>query len=296
MTRGGRRARIIARSALVALVVAWLFSETVRSQVPTIFPLLALLAIELEVAIGAFHDRGTAPMRRELPGEEDADLGFGELVEDEYGVRLVPPAPRPERRLRDRWPLALGVVGCVAVIAVSIVDDRSTTWDALSETTREATRQHLQAEASRIAAHPVRLECSDESGFVGVRSDALGVAYPSRGITYLRTSVCRDLYDVIRESSAHGDRRAESILVLAHEAVHLGGEPRENVTECLALQAGVGLGRRLGLADGAAARVMRGRYLTDLADRSLIRLEYRLPKSCHDGGELDQDPGSSRFP
>ena len=296
MTDGGRRARIIVRSTLVALVVAWLFSGTVRAQVPTVFPLVALLAIELEIAIGAFQNRASAPVRRDLPGEEDADLGFGELVEDELGVSLVPPAPRARRRLRDRWPLALGLVGCIAVIAVSIVDDRSTTWGALSQTTREATRQRLQAEASQIAAHPIRLECSDESGFAGVRSDALGVAYPSRGITYLRTSVCRDLYDVIRERSAHGDRRAESILVLAHEAVHLGGEPRENVTECLALQAGVGLGRRLGLDDGAAARVMRGRYLTDLADRSLIRLEYRLPESCHDGGELDQDTESSRFP
>ena len=64
----------------------------------------------------------------------------------------------------------------------------------------------------------------------------------------------------------------------------------------LRLQAGVALGRRLGLADDVAARVMRGRYLTDLADRSLIRLEYRLPVTCHDGGALDQDPASSRFP
>ena len=296
MTNDGRRARIILRSTLVALVVTWLFSGTVRAQVPTVVPLLALIAIELEIAIGAYRERGTASTRRDLPGAEDADLGFGELVEDELGVRLVPPPPRPERRPRDRWPLALGLIAFIAVIAVSVVDDRATTWAALPRTTREATRQRLQAEASLIAGHQVRLVCSDDSGFVGVRSDALGVAYPSREVTYLRTSVCRDLYDVIREKSAHGDRRAESILVLAHEAVHLGGEQRESVTECLALQAGVELGRRLGLSEDVAARVMRGQYLTDLADRSLIRLEYRLPGSCHDGGALDQSPGTSRFP
>ena len=206
---------------LVALVVAWLFSSSVRDWVPAVFPLLVLVGIELELAVGAYRERGTTSVRRELPGDEDADLGFGELVEDEDGVRLVPPPPRPERRLRDRWPLLLGVVGCIAVIAVSVVDDRATTWSALSPTTRETTRQRLQAEASSIAGHRVRLECSDESGFLGVRSDALGVAYPGRELTFLRTSVCRDLYDVIRERSAHGDRRAESILVLAHEAVHL---------------------------------------------------------------------------
>lgn len=296
MSNGDSRMRLLLRGALVALVVVWLFSGTVRRAVPMLVPLLALLAIEVEVAVGAFHDRGTRAVRRDLPGEEDADLGYGELVEDELGVRLVPPPPRPRRRWRDRWPLALGVVGCAAVLSVAILDDGNADWSALPLQERSSTRARLEAEATRIAGRPVRLECADDSGFAGIRSDALGVAYPGRGLTYLRTSVCRDLHDVIEERSAHGDRRAESILVLAHEAVHLGGETREGVTECLALQAGVGLARRLGLSDGNAARLMRGRYLVDLADRSLIRLEYRLPEGCRDGGTLDQAPGSSRFP
>ncbi len=290
------RARVVLRATLVALVLVWLFSGTVRGAVPMLVPLLALLAIEAELVIGAFHERGTRPRRRDLPGEEDADLGYGELVEDELGLRFVPPPSRARRRLRDRWPLLLVIVGCIAVIAVSVLDDRETHWSSLSEQSRASTRARLQAEAGRIAGRPVRLVCSDDAGFAGIRSDALGVAYPGRGITYLRTSVCRDLHDVLTERSAHGDRRAESILVLAHEAVHLGGEPSESVTECLALQAGVGLGRRLGLDGDEAARIMHGRYLVDLSDRSLIRLEYRLPEDCRNGGALDRDPGSSRFP
>lgn len=293
---GERRGRLFLRAGLVAVVVVWLFSSTVRDDVPMLIPLLVLLALEVELSVGAIRDSGPRPERRELPGEDDADLGYGDLVEDELGVRFAPPPRRVQRRLRDRWPLAVGLVGCVAVIAVSVIDDRAAQWDSLSGQSRAATLVRLRAEAARIAGRPVRLECSDEAGFAGIRSDALGVAYPARATTYLKTSVCRDLYDVIRERSAHGDRRAESILVLAHEAVHLAGQLDEGSTECLALQAGVGLGRRLGLDDEDAARIMRGRYLVDLADRSLIRREYRLPEACRDGGALDRDPDSDRFP
>jgi len=296
MTENGSRARVLVRATLVVLVVVWLFSAAARDLVPMVVPLLALLALEVELAVGAIRERGARPRRRELPGDEDADLGYGALVEDDLGVRFVPPPPRAPRRLRDRWPLGLGLVGCVAVLAVSMLDDRNAQWSSLSRQSRASTQARLQVEAARIAGRPVRLECSDDAGFAGVRSDALGVAYPGRAITYLRTSVCRDLHDVLDERSAHGDRRAESILVLAHEAVHLGGETREGVTECLALQAGVRLGQRLGLSGEEAARIMHGRYLVDLADRTLIRLEYRLPQDCHDGGPLDREPGSERFP
>lgn len=261
-----------------------------------VVPLGALVLVEVEVAVAGVRERGSHTTRRELPGPEDADLGYGELVEDELGIRLEPPPPRPARTWRDRVPLVLGLAAATAVIAVGIRDDGASTWQALPATAREATRARLEAEAERIAGRDVHLGCSDDQGFSGVRADALGVAYPRHALVFLRSSVCRDLHDLIAERSAHGDRRAESLLVLAHEAVHLAGELREGATECLALQAGVGLGHRLGLDDDVAARLMRGRYVADLADRSLIRLEYRLPEGCRDGGELDRDPGSDRFP
>lgn len=290
------RGRTAARAILAVIVVGWLFSDVVRSAVPMIVPLAALALVELEVALGAVRERGTQSVNRPAPGEEDADLGYGDLVEDELGVRLVPPPARAQRRWRDRWPLLVGAGAAAAIVAVGVRDDRAASWEALSPAAREATRLRLQSEAAQIAGKPVRLECSDEVGFAGIRSDALGVAYPLRGTTYLRGSVCRDLHDVLESGSVHGDRHAESIVVLAHEAVHLGGERSESVTECLGLQHGVGLARRLGVPTDTAARVMRGRYLTDLADRSLIRLEYRLPAGCRDGGPLDLDPTSSRFP
>jgi hypothetical protein len=226
---------------------------------------------------------------------EDADLGWGDLVEDEQGVRFEPPPSRSRRSWRDRIPTLVGLAALVAVVFVAAREDRAASWQSLSPAERSATRAFLQREATTISGLSIRLECT-EYGFAGVRSDALGVAFPQRRLTYLRPTVCRDLHDLRVDRSAASDRRAESLLVLAHEAVHLRGERREGVTECLALQEGVALGRRFGLGDDTAARLMRGRYLASLTDRSLIRLEYRLPGGCRNGGELDLDPASDRFP
>jgi hypothetical protein len=282
------------RLGLLAAVLLWLFSFEVRAQVPALLPIAALVALEGEYVLGAWRKRGSERPRGPAPGEEDADLGWGELVEDELGVRFVPPPPRPVRTWRDRLPTLLVAAALVAVLVVAARGDRLATWESLAPAERASTQKRLQREATVIAGLPVRLECTDY-GFAGIRSDALGVAFPKRRLTYLRPSICRDLRDLIATRAPRGDRTAEAILVLAHEAVHLHGERREGVTDCVGLQEGVALGRRLGLDDATAARLMRGRYLVALADRSLTRLEYRLPAECRDGGTLDLH-ASNRFP
>ncbi len=283
------------RLGLLVAVVAWLFSFEVRAHVPALLPIAALVALEGEYLLGAWRDRASRGIRGPAPGEEDADLGWGELVEDELGVRFVPPPPRPERTWRDRLPMLAVAAAFAAVLVVAARDDRLATWDSLTPAERASTQARLQREATVIAGLPVRLECTDY-GFAGIRSDALGVAFGQRRLTYLRPSICRDLHDLVATRASRGDRTAEAILVLAHEAVHLRGESREGVTDCFGLQEGVALGRRLGLDDPTAARLMRGRYLATLADRSLMRLEYRLPTECRNGGVLDLDAASDRFP
>lgn len=297
---GRGRVQTVVRASLVVLVVAWLFSEQLRARLPVWLPLLTLAAFEAEFVARALWERrradGHAAPRWLGPGSEDADLGWGELVEDDDGVRWVPPPPRARRSRSGRALAVVTALAAATLVVVAARDDARASWQALSGADRATTEARLTREAARIAGRPVVLECDERYSFTGARSDALGVAFPRRALTYLHPSVCRALHDVLRGETAAREPTAEALVVLAHEAVHLRGERREGVTECLALQEGVALGERLGIPRERAARMMRDRYVRDLADRSVIRLEYQLPSGCRDGGELDSDPDSSRFP
>lgn len=300
MTDGRHRAQAALRACLVVLVVLWLFSSTVRAWLPFWLPLLVLAAFEVEFVVRAQRERRlgapTARGTRVGPGAEDADLGWGTLVEDEDGARWEPPPPRAPRPRGRRLLAAVTAVSAGVLVVVGVRHDASATWSSLPASERARTEARLTAEAARIADRPVELHCDQAYAFTGARSDALGIAFPRKALTYLHPSVCRSLHDVLAGDHAERDRFAEAILVLAHEAVHLRGERRESVTECLALQEGVALGRRLGLPADRAERLMRTRYLEALADRSVIRIAYQLPSSCVDGGALDVNPGTSRFP
>ena len=92
-----------------------------------------------------------------------------------------------------------------------------------------------------------------------------------------------------------GSRTGRAVAVLAHEAWHLRGEADESTVECYALQLGVTLGRRLGLDEDDARRLMR-QQLVENELRGVGTLEYRLTSECRSGGDLDLDPASDRFP
>lgn len=297
---GRGRVQTVVRVSLVVLVVAWLFSEWLRARLPVWLPLLTLAAFEAEFVARALWERrradGHVVPRRLGPGTDDADLGWGELVEDDDGVRWVPPPPRARPSRRRRALAVVTALAAATLVVVAVRDDARGSWQALSDGDRATTETRLTREAAAIAGRPVVLECDERYSFTGARSDALGVAFPRRALTYLHPSVCRALHDVLDGETAPREPTAEALVVLAHEAVHLRGERREGVTECLALQEGVALGERLGIPGGQAARMMRDRYLRDLADRSVIRLEYQLPSGCRDGGGLDANPDSPRFP
>jgi hypothetical protein len=281
------------RAAALVFVVAWLFVEDLRAWIPFWLPLVLLLAAEIEFVV-----RGRREPRRPLrsrtgPGPEDADLGFGELVEEDDGFRYIPPPTRPARR-RPVVAWAVGALAAAAVVILAARSDRAATWSAVPEEERGRSEARFSSEAAIIAGRPVRVRCDQGYAFTGAGSDTLGIAFPRAGLAYLDPSVCRALHDL-----AHGKRRdsaAEPLVVLAHEAIHLGGERREGVTECLALQAAVPLAVRLGLDEPRARRLMLRELERRLAERNVIRAAYALPTSCRDGGALDRNPADPRFP
>jgi hypothetical protein len=283
------------RLAALVLVLAWLFVDALQEWVPFWLPFVVLLATEVEFVLRGRGEPRRTQRRRTPPGPEDADLGFGELVEDEEGVHWVPPPPRPEPP-RARWLVrVLGVAAVVVLFLLAARTDRAATWQALPRAERTATVKRFTSEAAAIADRPVTLRCDEQYDFTGAGSDTLGIAFPAAGIAYLDPSICRALHDLLADGNA-GEREGEALVVLAHEAVHLGGERREGVTECLALQAAVPLGVRFGLSESKARSLIAAQYEDRLAERTVIRAAYALPLSCRDGGALDRSPGDGQFP
>ena len=288
--------------AALVFVAAWLFSEHLQRLVPFWIPFALLLAAEVELAVRGWRERGApiaapdALRERRLPGADDADLGWGEVVEDdEGGLVWTPPPPRAARGRRSTT-IVIGAA-LLVVFVLAARTSREHTWSGLPAQSRARTEARLNAEAARIAERPVTVHCDDGYLYTGIGSDALGVAFIGRGLAYLDPAACRDLHDLVFEDEgAEREATAEAILVLAHEAVHLAGERDEGVTECKALQKGVPLGERLGLSDGRAHAAMKSLYVRSLAERSITRVSYRLPEECVAGGRLDLRPADERFP
>ncbi len=69
----------------------------------------------------------------------------------------------------------------------------------------------------------------------------------------------------------------------------------EGVVNCYAFQSGVELGQRLGLSEGTAARMMR-QQLAENAITASSAPAYLVPSECRNGGELDLNPSTGRFP
>jgi hypothetical protein len=281
------------RAAGLVFVVAWLFVEDLRAWIPFWLPLVVLLAAEIEFVVQGRREPRRPRRSRTGPGPEDADLGFGEFVEDDEGVHYVPPPARaPRRRPVLAW--VVGALAAAIVVGLAARSDRAATWAAVPEGQRRSAEARFSAEAAVIAGHPVRIRCDEGYAFTGAGSDTLGVAFPRAGLAYVDPTVCRSLRDLLRGDRS--DAVAEPLVVLAHEAIHLGGERREGVTECLALQAAIPLAVRLGMDEGRARRLMHAELDRRRAERNVIRAAYALPAGCRDGGSLDRNPGDSRFP
>ena len=285
------------RIGLVLFVLAWILGPSaLRDAVPILVVFAVALGLEIQFLVGALRrvpsrtpDRGPQPIDRDRYGfDEDDD---GEDEEDDDLRYALEPAERGSAV--RRFALGMGVI-CVLVAAVWFVESR-TGWDSVSAGAQAEAVARFSDEASRIADKPVEVRCDEARDYVGAVQHADGVATLGGSLAIVTPEICHDLYRLAFDGDVNGSRTGRAIAVLAHEAWHLRGEGVESTTECYALQSGVELGRRLGLSEGDARRLMR-QQLTENALRGAESLAYRLTSECRDGGRLDLDRTSDSFP
>jgi hypothetical protein len=297
------------RLGLVAFVLLWLFDVAgARFYVPIWAAFLVALGLEVQYFFGARRVRPRVRERDE--GEElllvrDGDDEFwipyaGESAEEVEALVAkaraepeveVPDLPQTRRSAR---PLLVGL-GVIAALAAVVWIAGPRGWDGLDDDAKAEAASLFSAEASRIVGRPVEVRCDESRRIVGAVQHSDGVAEVGGDLAYLTPDRCYDLYRQAFEGGGPFSQTARAVAVLAHEAWHLRGERNEGRTECFALQSGVGLARRLGATDDTARRMMR-QQLAENALRARGDVEYLVPPECRDGGELDLDPGSSRFP
>jgi hypothetical protein len=299
------------RVAGVALVVAWFFLPGLQDWIPLWVPFLAFAALELHFLFAGLREPRSATTRGRAPQDTDIEELGGEewlepvLVEvDGEDVWLPEGAEsaedvEPLRPLARRRPLlgrfeGIAVVGALALVLLVLVPDRG--WDGLDEDEQARTVARLSEEAGRIAGHEARIHCDARGETVGIVQHADGIAEVGGRNAYLTPQICFRLHRLAFEDDEGAfSQTARAIAVLAHEAWHLRGESDEGITNCYAFQSGVALGERLGLSERTAARMMR-QQLADNATFARGAPEYLVPGECRDGGRLDLDPGTSRFP
>ena len=302
------------RAALAVFVLAWIFGPyELRVAVPVWLVFLVALALEVHFFLGMLGrppaprpDRGPQPVDRDLYGyrfdtwEPPLATDEAEEAEEAEDEELWDEDEEDwEEERRSIWVpvrrflVGLAVIGALALV-IWFVESR-TGWNGLSADTRAAAQERFSEEASVIAAKPVRIRCDDEGAYVGAVQHADGVAVVGGDLAYLTPERCLDLYRLAFDGETRGGQTGRAIAVLAHEAWHLRGVRNEGETECYALQSGVELGQRLGLSEDAARRLMR-QQLVENAGRGAGSLEYVVPPECRDGGRLDLNPGSERFP
>jgi hypothetical protein len=298
------------RLAAVAFIVAWFLLPELRRWIPPWLPFLALLALELNFLVAGLRERGAPPAPRgRSPQETDIDELGGEewlepvLVEvegqqvwipvaDEEALLKPRPLPRPRRLLAPLEGLAV----LVAVAAVVFVLVPGGGWGSLDSAEQARTEARLSAEAGRIAGHEARVHCDAEGKAVGVVQHSDGLAEVGGANAFLTPAICYRLHRLAFDGDEGSfSQTARAIAVLAHEAWHLRGVRDEGVVNCYAFQSGVALGRRLGLSQGTAARMMT-QQLAENALTARSAPAYLVPPGCHDDGSLDLAPDNSRFP
>jgi hypothetical protein len=320
---------LLLRLGLAAFVLAWVLDVLgIRSTVPLWLPFLIALGLEVNFFLAARRSAPAAPGGAgRLPQTVDRErYGYGEesqellLVRDpdrelwipysgEHDVDAliaqardreeredeaedaVEVAPQPRRPLR-RLLVGVAVIAALGAI-VWAAGNRG--WDGLDAEQRAEATTRFSNETSRIVGRRVEIRCDEAGQFVGAVQHADGVAAVGGRLAYLTPEICHDLHRLAFEDEVTFSQTARAIAVLAHEAWHLRGERNEGVTECYAVQSGVELGTRLGLSEDTARQMMR-QQLAENQLRARGSVEYLVPAECRDGGSLDLDPGSSRFP
>jgi hypothetical protein len=298
--RGSRTAPFV-RLGLVGLVALWILGPAaLRSAIPIWLVFLVAVGLEVQFLVGALRaGPREAPDRR--PQQVDLDrYGFrqdGDELDENEELDVVDPEEVAARRSFlppvRRFVVGLGLIAAL-VLAIWFVDSR-TGWDSLDRRTRGEAAARFSAEASVVAGKEVSVYCDESRDYVGAVQHADGVATVGGDRAYLTPERCYDLYRLAFEDEVTWSRTARALAVLAHEAWHLRGVGDEGTAECYALQSGVELGRRLGLSQGTAERMMR-QQLAENALRGAGTVEYLVSPECRNGGRLDLDASRTSFP
>jgi hypothetical protein len=285
---GGTNVWLWVRVALVAFVLAWILGPSeLRDGVPILVVFLVALGLEVSfVATALRHRPARAPDRS--PQQVDRER-YGFPTDDDEDDWWDQPTASPLRRF------AVGLALIAALVAVVVLVDRSSGWSSVPGERRAEAVARFSDEASQISGKDVSVCCDEARDYVGAVQHADGVAVVGGDLAILTPEICFDLYRLAFDGEVTGSRTGRAIAVLAHEAWHLRGEAQESTVECYALQSGVTLGRRLGLDEDDARRLMR-QQLVENELRGVGTLEYRLTSACRNGGDLDLDPASDRFP
>ena len=320
--RGGSRGTVRLlrrlRLALVVLLVVWFFSPpSIRDAVPLWLPFAA--ALLLEVQFVAANYRSTAPFftrgDRRPSGDDVRRYGDGtpadwaivdvdgepiwvDLTEtDDDDTLPAPTRTAPTRsRLRRLLRPILEAAAVLAVVAGLVVLLDRGGWDDLNAAERRAAEARISAEAGVVAGKPVQVRCDTSGRRVGAVQHADGVAEVGGDRAYLTPELCYALHRLAADGDVPSfSQTARAIAVLAHEAWHLRGERDEGVTECYALQSGVAVGRRLGLDEDTARRLMRSQLVANQLHRQ-GSAEYVVPAGCVNRGPLDLRPEVDLFP
>jgi hypothetical protein len=305
------------RIPLAILLAAWLLGPpALRDTVPLWLAFLVALALEAHFVLTNVRSAdpffGTPDRRPDAADRErygTGDVAEWEIVEVE-GERLwIDPSERPDEepaatravtapaqpRRRLTRTVAEAAVVLAFVAGLLLFFDRGS-WEDLSGEARAAAEARFSAEAARVAGKPVRVRCDTSGQIVGGVQHADGVAVVGGDLAYLTPELCFALQRLAADGEVDSfSRTARAIAVLAHEAWHLRGVRDEGVTECYALQSGVRVGRRLGLDEREARRMMRSQLVANQLHRRGSS-EYVVPSDCTNRGRLDLRPSLDLFP
>jgi hypothetical protein len=157
----------------------------------------------------------------------------------------------------------------------------------------------LAAIASEIAGRNVDVHCPGLlERLADVSSHPGTVFFDERGqpskFTDLDEETCSEL-DRFAEGKAGPNEQAKvarALHVLAHESSHLAGVRDEAAADCFGLQRTAFVAQSLGADPVEAKRLAR----LALVERTVTAPADYRSSECHDGGELDLNPGSSVWP
>lgn len=111
---------------------------------------------------------------------------------------------------------------------------------------------------------------------------SIGYAYPETGEVVIKTYWCKRLKSYLKNPEAADRRERYSVMLLAHEAMHIRGELNEQKTECQAIQRHIRVAKKLGIPHDLAVKHAKSYYNEEYPDHPYYS------RKCHPGSEWDE--------